>query len=365
MQNNDEIPVGKAKNLIGQKFGELTVLYRTKNIGRSVAWKCQCSCGNVCVVRSDHLINKEIKNCGKCSIYNMIGKKFNLLTVLSIAPPDMGEKGCTSFICQCDCGNKKIVSGYHLKRGDIKSCGCLKTPNLIGQRFGKLTVIEKSYIGKDKAQYWKCQCDCGNITYVNTANLKRHHTESCGCFGQEQRAKANRIDLTNQRFGKLIALLPTDKRNNEDSVIWKCKCDCGNICYASANQLNAHRVYSCGCSKRSHGEQDIINLLNEKQIYFTEQQSFDTCVFLDTKRKAKFDFFINNKYLIEFDGEQHYRDVDFFGGKEQFKIQQNHDNYKNQWCKENNIPLIRIPYTKLDTLCLEDLMLETTQFRVV
>ena len=76
-----------------------------------------------------------------------------------------------------------------------------------------------------------------------------------------------------------------------------------------------------------------------------------------------FDFLIENTYLIEYDGEQHY-----FGWSydiEDLKIQQQRDEYKNQWCKDNNIPLIRIPYTKLDTLCIEDLMLETTQFRVV
>ena len=81
--------------------------------------------------------------------------------------------------------------------------------------------------------------------------------------------------------------------------------------------------------------------------------------------KCRFDFYVNNNYLIEYDGQQHFESVEYFGGEEQLKIQQKRDTYKNQWCKENNIPLIRIPYTKLDTLCIKDLMLETTQFRVV
>ena len=75
---------------------------------------------------------------------------------------------------------------------------------------------------------------------------------------------------------------------------------------------------------------------------------------------------VNNTYLIEFDGSQHFfaRRVDW-NTEEKFQKTQEHDVYKNQWCKDNNIPLIRIPYTRLDTLCIEDLMLDTTTFRVV
>ena len=75
------------------------------------------------------------------------------------------------------------------------------------------------------------------------------------------------------------------------------------------------------------------------------------------------DFFVQNTYVVEFDGLQHFTGWGY--DKDNLLIQQRRDQTKNQWCKENNIPLIRIPYTKLDTLCLEDLMLETTQFRVV
>ena len=84
--------------------------------------------------------------------------------------------------------------------------------------------------------------------------------------------------------------------------------------------------------------------------------------------KARFDFFIQNSYLVEYDGSQHFNYSSNDKGwntKEQFEKTQQRDAYKNQWCKDNSIPLIRIPYTKLDTLCIEDLMLETTEFRVV
>ena len=63
------------------------------------------------------------------------------------------------------------------------------------------------------------------------------------------------LDLTNKKFGKLIALEPTNKRK-EGCVIWKCKCDCGNETEVSASFLNKGLVKSCGCLK-SYGEEKI------------------------------------------------------------------------------------------------------------
>lgn len=72
---------------------------------------------------------------------------------------------------------------------------------------------------------------------------------------------------------------------------------------------------------------------------------------------APFDYAIFNREtllcLIEYDGEQHFKPVEFFGGKEAFQKQQERDRKKNKWCKENNIPLLRIPYTDYEQLDAE------------
>ena len=132
-------------------------------------------------------------------------------------------------------------------------------------------------------------------------------------------------------------------------------------------ELKHGDTLSCGCLKSSLGETAIKNLLKQNNIVFEEQKTFSNCKFIDTNWLARFDFYVNNEYLVEFDGSQHF----FFIEKSKWNTKDNliktqqRDAYKNQWCKDNNIPLIRIPYTKLDTLCIEDLMLETTEFRVV
>lgn len=61
--------------------------------------------------------------------------------------------------------------------------------NLIGQKFGRLTVIDKCR--KNNRPYWVCQCDCGNITKVETYGLKSGHTQSCGCYRSQRIRERN------------------------------------------------------------------------------------------------------------------------------------------------------------------------------
>ena len=74
---------------------------------------------------------------------------------------------------------------------------------------------------------------------------------------------------------------------------------------------------------------------------------------------STFKYRIKN-YLIEFDGEQHFKLSTSSAWNDKCATLQERDTYKNQWCKDNNIPLIRIPYTHLKQLCLEDLLPATS-----
>lgn len=124
---------------------------------------------------------------------------------------------------------------------------------------------------------------------------------------------------------------------------------------------------SCGCLKKSIGEYLIEKILSENNINFISQYHTENCKFLDTNYYAYFDFYIDNKYIIEYDGEQHFNPQCFNNMTKndaiiQFQKTKEHDKIKNKYCKDNNIPLIRIPYTHLNSLCLEDLKLETSKF---
>ena len=151
---------------------------------------------------------------------------------------------------------------------------------------------------------------------------------------------------------------------NSVHYYWKCQCtQCKNIMSLRSDTLkDVKRVYCRFCNAtKSVGEILIRNLLLQNNIPFTEEQTFPSCIFPDTKAKAKFDFYVNNQYLIEYDGTQHFKASSIF--PDISKIQE-HDYIKNLWCYKNNIPLIRIPYSHVENIKIEDLVLETTQYRM-
>lgn len=159
----------------------------------------------------------------------------------------------------------------------------------------------------------------------------------------------------------------TKTTNSRGEAYWVCKCSCGNYKEINGTEIRRGNIKSCGCTI-SHGENKINNILKEHNILYTTQKTFDTCLCQpnNIQSKARFDFYIDDKHLIEFDGVQHFEySGRSWGTKERFEKTQRYDAIKNQWCKDNNIPLIRIPYTHYDDLCIEDLMLETTKFKVV
>lgn len=219
--------------------------------------------------------------------------------------------------------------------------------NLINKKFGRLKVI--SYQGKSM---WKCQCSCGNYKNIRGSSLKSGATQSCGCLQKEKSIK----NLIGKKFGKLIVIKDSGKRYNKN-VIWLCKCDCGNYYEVTSKHLQDGHVKSCGCEKRSNGVIEIEQLLIKNNIKYQKEKTFETCRFSDTHALAKFDFYIDNRYLIEFDGAQHFKSVDFYGGQEGFKKRLQHDCFKNQWCKQNNIPLIRISYTKVGAITFQDIII--------
>ena len=237
--------------------------------------------------------------------------------------------------------------------------------NIIGKKFNRLLVLGKGpsiqTSSKTFGQWW-CLCDCGNIILVRHNNLTSNNTKSCGCLNNEIRknnikkaTEKTKLDLSNKKFGKLLALKPTNERKN-NSIIWECVCDCGRIHKVSASALNSHRVESCGClSFISKGNLKIKEILQNSSIDFIQEKTFETCKFLDSNAYARFDFYINNEFLLEFDGIQHYKEQDNYFKDSLQKIQE-HDSFKNEWCKKNNIPLKRIPYTEIDNITLENIM---------
>jgi len=121
-------------------------------------------------------------------------------------------------------------------------------------------------------------------------------------------------------------------------------------------QMSMSEHYRVGCYKcyqynnMSIGETAIKNFLERKNIEYVNEHSFEDCK-SDTDSNLRFDFYIPKKNMcIEFDGRQHYSPVEHFGGEEKFKRQVFLDSIKDNYCKNKNIPLLRIPYWEINNI---------------
>ena len=205
---------------------------------------------------------------------------------------------------------------------------------------------------KNGEAYWNCECPiCHQIWQVRGSHLNEPHPPACckKCSSLQNLSKIDKPyskDITNQKFGKLTALHQTKKIGK--TYLWLCKCDCGNFCEKELQYLINGDTKSCGCLSKSYGEETIEKLLKENNIPFEKEKILF--------KQYRFDFYINNQYIIEYDGKQHFQN----GQWESKENIHKRDLEKNTFCFENNIPLIRIPYNKDFTF--NDLILDTSNF---
>ena len=365
----------KFQNLEGKVFTRWTVL---KDEGGDKVF-CRCKCGTERWVSKSNLKGKVSTSCGcrRKELFHEIhkndltGKVFGRLTVLGLAGRDDKNKKLLWKV-RCTCGTEKIIPGFQLLSGHSQSCGCLKreqtikrcTKPMIGKTFGRLTVLEKMYTKKGRGAYYKCKCSCGNIVIVQGSMLRSKNSQSCGCIAKENRQKFD--DLSGQRFGKLVVLRRVLNEGKGHGTRFLCKCDCGGTTVTTRYSLISGETMSCGCLN-SKGEFKVAQILNENNIYFEKQKVYKDFRTSGKFGAPKFDFYIpEGNYIIEYDGEQHFGYSNLgWNNKEHHEKVVQRDKIKNEYCQKNNIPLIRIPYTQYNDLCIEDLKLETTKFRVV
>ena len=236
-----------------------------------------------------------------------------------------------------------------------------------GQTFGYWTALYP--VTKEKYKYyWHCRCKCGKEKDVLTTSLVNEKSKSCGCLRAEENQKRFLKDLTGQRFGKLTVIKKSFNRSPSGKLKWLCKCDCGNIKEFIGEDLYQNKISSCGCLK-SKGENKILKILNENNIKYKYHYFVSECKFNNiNSRGAEFDFCIYNSdntfYFIEYDGIQHFapKSEKGWNNSQNFLLTKEHDKIKNDYCLTHNIPLIRIPYTQIDNLSINDLILTTSNY---
>jgi hypothetical protein len=121
---------------------------------------------------------------------------------------------------------------------------------------------------------------------------------------------------------------------------------------------NTH-LQGSGCPKcnNSKGELKVEKWLIENNIEYDNQKTFDDLIY---KNNLYFDFYLPKYNIcIEYDGRQHFEPDEYFGGEEKFNTNKIRDNIKNNYCKDNDIKLIRIPYYDFDNI--ENILQESVE----
>lgn len=171
----------------------------------------------------------------------------------------------------------------------------------------------------------------------------------CEC-GKEKIADKKRKTL--EQYVLELAIINPDIEIIEQYIgtdipaLHRCKIDGHEWMARPANVLNGRGCPRC---KESIGERKVRRWLESNNITYIYQKSFTTC---RDKKELPFDFYLPDyNVCIEYDGEQHFRPVDFSGKGYEWAIKQfnqtkRHDEIKNKYCMINNIHLLRIPYYK-------------------
>ena len=206
------------------------------------------------------------------------------------------------------------------------------------------TLLTTEYINsKQQLEYI---CPNGHKHHVRLANFITGY--GCPyCYGN---AKHNYEEVKEYIEKEGFILLSVEYINNKSSL--DVQCPKGHIFHPTLDNFQ-HGTRCPYCAKKYKGEENIANYLSSWDINYARQYKFEKC---KNNRVLPFDFYLlDYNTCIEYNGEQHYNLVDFAGkGKEwaenKLKNTQNVDNIKSQYCKDNTIKLIIIPYFEFDNI---------------
>ncbi|UYL05397.1 hypothetical protein DIDNDMLP_00412 [Klebsiella phage KP13-7] len=321
--------------------------------------------GNLCEYEYPITLNKFLsdKQCPKCTgqriesleeikeqlLKNLHKNNFELISTSSENYPKEADLKIKCLDCDTII-NKKVVSA---KNGNIICDVC--------DTYNNTNFIEKIYkhtpFSKNPMHYYKID------DIINISSIIGNMCYDCGfediCTVQDAKNGKKCQFCKGKYTNENVYFRIKQKRNyesegikiinipdvNEKGVYTKIHylCKRNHDCYMSISKFNlGQNCKKCLKYELSYGEKEIASLLEYSNVSYIEEYKFDDCrnIF-----QLPFDFYLPELNIcIEYDGEQHFKSIPFYGGDDKFKKQQNNDQIKNQYCEDNNIRLIRIRY---------------------
>lgn len=278
--------------LHNNKYSYDNILY----INNKTKVEIVCSIHGVFKQRSnDHLSNKGCPKCGKINSSNR-------------------QRNDKNFFIEN--ANKKHNSKYDYKL--VKYHNNKTKVEIICPEHGKFSIRPYSHLNGQTCKY------CSRVIYIHDDFIK----------------KANEIHNNKYTYvGKYVDM------SSKLEIICP---EHGSFSIRPKDHIHLKQ----GCSKcsSSKGETKILKVLEKYNINYETQKIFEG-LRSDKNVYLKYDFYLSEYNMcIEFDGDQHYRPIKYFGGYTYFIKQKIHDNKKDKYCEENNIYLLRIPYYEFNNI---------------
>lgn len=340
--------------------------------------KIRCKCGKTFISTFAKFRLKKYKCCPSCKkeeIYKSYSlsqsevelyfKKYNCKLLSKY------KNSRDKLKIKCSCGNIFEKSLNKFKNHKHKTCpDCYPINNwnfdtvkefIEKDSNSNCVLLNNVYINRDKPL--NLLCGCGEEFSVNFFNFLYGKQRICKKCSSEQFSLKTTLSyeqvksFVDNKGGELISKTYKDRKS--PLLI---RCSCGDVFERTYNSLKGNSCSCMKCSKKISSMEKIAkdffinnNIKYKKEFSFKDLKS-------DKNYKLRFDFavFKNKKlfFLLELDGEQHFKPIDFLGGEESFNNLVKNDNLKNNYCLRNKIKLIRVPYYKKDLIekILHDLL---------
>jgi Zn finger protein HypA/HybF involved in hydrogenase expression len=270
-------------------------------------------------------------------LYDTVGDEYTLVS-------DYTSGTSKINLLHSKCNNIYSVTPNHFFY-DNSRCKCqwnIKQPDIFEKEFNKVSKDSYTQLEQYRRNHSKISIrheDCGTIFRATPHSFLQG--KGCPeCSGNKTKTTeefSKEVDeLTDGEYSLL-----TEYTNNRTYVTIK-HIECGRgYSVIPKDFLRGNRCPFC---KQSKGEKMVQRVLDEITVRYEIQKSFD-----DLKsncQKLPFDFFLPDyNLLIEYDGIQHFKEVQYFGGAKKLANQKRRDHLKNKYAKSKNIKLLRIPYT--------------------
>lgn len=240
----------------------------------------------------------------------------------------------------------------------VSLSNCLATthPNLINEwDYSKNVSITPFDVtsGSHKEIWWKCN-KANDHNWKSSINSRTNinHNNGCPCCYGYKVVLSNCLLTTHPHIAEQWHKTKNEKLTPKDVVSgsykkawWECgKCNHAWCCIIK-DKVNGSDCPKCN---ESRGEKALSYFLEKNSICYEREKKFDNCKY---KNLLKFDFYLpKENILIEYDGIQHYKETKQFGGEKAFQELKTRDAIKTKFAQDNNIPLLRIPYTEFNNI---------------